>query len=114
MKTVILQNVDGERLAFMLCSVDLAEGAGDCTFVAVPGRAALLDHPEEKMLALRRSAGESSWEVTRREPLTVVITTPGWPDGMFIEIESTGPGRWGVGEGLDRLVLGQAIAASKD
>jgi len=109
MKCVVLQNADGAHLGFMLCSPDLGQPAGDCVFVAVPGQAELFDTPAAGLLFERREAGESSWQVASREPLSVVVRTPGLPAEMFVELGSGGAGQWGVGSGSGRQVVGRAL-----
>ncbi len=109
MKGVALQNAVGAHLGFMLCSVDLGEPSGECVFIAVPVRADLFDTPEAEVLFQRREAGESAWLVSGRDPLLVVVRTPGLPTEMFLEFDGPGPGRWGVGSGSDRRTLGVAV-----
>jgi hypothetical protein len=109
MKCVVLQNSDGGHLGFMLCSPDLGQPAGDCVFVAVPGQAELFDTPAAKLLLLRREAGESSWQVVGREPLSAVVRTPGLPAELFIDLGGSGHGQWGVVSGSDRQVVGRAL-----
>jgi hypothetical protein len=109
MKCVVLQNADGAHLGFMLCSPDLGRPSGDCVFVAVPTRAELFETPAAELLFRRREAGESAWRAVGREPRTVVVRTPGLPDEMFIELDGSGTGEWGVGSGPDRHVVGRAL-----
>lgn len=109
MKCIVLQNADGVRLGFMLCSHDLSEPSGDCVFVAVPGQPERLGTPEGDLLSRRREAGESTWQVSLRDPLSVVVRTPGLPAEMFVEFSGSGPGSWGVGSGTDRQIVGRAI-----
>jgi hypothetical protein len=78
-------------------------------FVAAPAQAELFDNPAARRLFERREAGESSWQVARREPLTVVVRTPGLADELFIEISGSGPGQWGIGGGSDRQEIGRAF-----
>jgi hypothetical protein len=92
----------------MLCSPDLGQPSGDCVFIAVPGQAELFDTPAADLLFQRREAGESSWRVVNRKPITVVVRTPGLPDELYIEFDS-GAGQWGVVSGSDRKVIGRAL-----
>ena len=112
MKCVVLQNSNGEQLGFMLCSPGLDELAGDCVFMGVPGPSDLLDDPAAEQLIQRCEAVESSWEVTSRDPLSVAVRTPGLSVEMFIEIDSTGEGSWGVVSGLDRQSVGRVVLPS--
>lgn len=109
MKCVVFQNAEGEHLGFMLCSVDLSEASGDCVFVVVPGDAALCDSAEANLLLDRKAAGESTWHVDSRSPLLVIVSTPDIPGEMFIEFSESGMGQWGINEGPQRQVLGQAM-----
>jgi len=109
MKCVVLQNADGAHLGFMLCNPDLGQPSGDCVFMAVPGQVELFDTTAAELLFERRELGESSWRVSGREPLSVVIQTPGLSAELFIELGGTGTGRWGVVSGSDRQVVGHAL-----
>jgi hypothetical protein len=109
MRSVVLQNAEGAHLGFMLCSADLDQPSGDCVFVAVPTHAELLDTPAACLLRTRREAGESSWRVVSREPLSVVVRTPGVAAELFIEIGGPGMGQWGVSSGSARQIVGRAL-----
>ena len=109
MKCVVLQNADDAHLGFMLCNPDLGHPSGDCVFIAVPGQVELFDTSALKLLFERREVGENSWRVSGREPLSVVVQTPGLSAELFIEIGGTGTGRWGVMSGSDRQVVGHAL-----
>jgi hypothetical protein len=108
MKCVIFRNADGELLGFMLCNPDLSQPSGDCVFMVLPGHAELFDTPAAILLFQRREPGESSWRVVDRNPISVVVQTPGLPDELFIELHG-GAGQWGVISGLDREVVGRAL-----
>lgn len=109
MKCVVLQNSEGAHLGFMLCSPDLGQPSGDCVFMPVPGQAELFDTPAAELLFRRREAGESSWQVIGREPLSVMVRTPGTTAELFVEFIGSGPGHWGVGTGSSRQVVGRAV-----
>jgi hypothetical protein len=109
MRCVVLQNADGAHLGFLLCSPDLGQPSGDCVFIAVPGQAELFDTPAAAPLFERRVAGESAWQVISREPLCVVVRTPGLPAELFIELGGSGRGQWGLGSGPDRQIVGRAL-----
>ncbi len=111
MSCIVLQDSEGAHLGFILCSPDLKAESGDCLFMAFPGQPFSFATPESAALARRREVGESAWQVNRRDPLTVVVHTPGLPDEMFIEFEHSDSGRWGIGGGFDREVLGIAMPA---
>lgn len=115
MKCVVLQNADGAHLGFMLCRPDLGQPAGDCVFVAVPRQPELLDTPEAELLFRRREAGENTWRVRGREPLSVVVRTPGLPEEtMFVEFGGLDSGQWGVESGSHRRVAGRAVLMPSD
>lgn len=109
MKCVVLQTADGIQLGFMLCSPDLGQPTGDCVFLAVPGQGELIDTPAVELLWQRREAGESSWRVVSREPLSVVVGTPGLSAELFIQLDGTSIGQWGVLSGSERQVVGRAL-----
>ncbi len=109
MKCVVLQNAEGSHLGFMLCSPDLEQQSGDCVFMAMPTRAELFGSPASELLFRRREAGESGWRVVGREPLSIAIRTPGLPDEFFIELDQSGNGQWGIGNGSARQVVGRAL-----
>ena len=90
MKSVVLQNSDGSHRGFMLCNPDLGQPCGDCVFIAVPTKAELFDTPAAELLFQRRDAGENAWHVVSREPLSVVVRTPGLPADLFIELGRPG------------------------
>jgi hypothetical protein len=113
MKCVVLQSADGANLGFMLCNPDLGQPSGDCVFVAAPAQADLFDTPAAQLLFQRQGAGESAWQVIRREPLSVVVRTPGLPAEMFIEFGGSSVGQWGVGSGSDRQVVGLALLLTR-
>lgn len=109
MKCVFLQNQEGAHLGFLLCSPGLDQPSGHCVLMVVPSHAELFDTPAAAMLAERREAGESSWWVTGRAPLSVVIRTPGLLTELFIELGESGSGSWGVVSGPERQVVGLAM-----
>jgi hypothetical protein len=109
MKVVVLQNADGAHLGFMLCSPDLGQSAGGCVFVAIPNHAELFATPAAELLFERRNAGESLWQLVGREPLSVVVRTPGLSAELFIELGKSGAGHWGVAGGSSRQVVGRAL-----
>lgn len=109
MKCVVLQNADGAHVGFMLCSPDLDQPSGDCVFMAIPGQAELFDTPAAVLLFERRKSGESSWQVSDREPLTIAVRTQGLPADLFIELGGSGIGQWGVVNGSDRQIVGRAL-----
>jgi hypothetical protein len=109
MKCIVLQDTDGAHLGFMLCSHDLSEESGDCVFMPFPGQANLFDSPGANLISQRRDAGESNWQVSERDPFSVVVRTPGLEPDMFIEFSGSGPGHWGIGSGADRKSVGRAL-----
>ncbi|WP_435018823.1 hypothetical protein TA3x_000809 [Tundrisphaera sp. TA3] len=111
MKAVILQDADGAHLSFVLFSPGLGADSGDCVFMAVPGQVESFGTPVFEDIYQRRQAGESTWEVTHREPIAALIRTPGIPAELFIELGE--PGQWGTGVGTARQVLGKAALAHK-
>jgi len=112
MNCVVLQNADGAHLGFMVCTPDLGQPAGECLFMAVAMQAELFNTPAALLLFERRGAGESSWKVVGREPLSVVVSTPGLPAELFIELDG-GFGQWGVGRGSGRRIVGRALLPPK-
>ena len=111
MKCIVLQNPDGEHLGFMLCNPGLDQPSGDCVFMPLPDQPQLFGTPAAELLFTRREAGESTWQVTVRDPLSVVVRTPGQATELFIELDSAGAGRWGTGRGSSREVVGHALLA---
>ena len=111
---VVFQNAEGQHLGFMLCSPDLGEPSGECVFVPLPVEAELFGTPAAELLFRRRDAGESSWQVVGREPLSVVVRTPALPDELFVEIGRSETGEWGIGSGTDRRVVGRALLPPTD
>jgi len=109
MKCVVLQDSDGSHLGFMLCSPDLGHSSGDCVFMAVPTLPESFDSPAADLLFQRRDAGESAWEVIGREPLSVVVRSPGLATELFVELGGSEGGRWGIGSGPDRQVVGRTL-----
>jgi hypothetical protein len=109
---IVLQTEGGEHLGFMLCSPDLGQPTGDCIFMIVPTNATLFDAPAAKLLFERRDAGESKWQVVSREPLSVVVQSPGLPTDLFVDLGNPNGGRWSVGSETDRQVVGRALLTS--
>lgn len=114
MRLIVLQNAEGAHLGFMLCSPDLTEPSGHCVFMVVPRQAELFHSPEAELLFERREAGESTWDVVRREPLAVQVRSPGISAEMFLDFDCPAPGQWGVDSGTDRRVVGRAVLPSSD
>src|SRR5262245_27013789 len=109
MHSVVIQNADGEYLGFILCSQGLDQPSGDCIFMPLPARPELFRSPAAEHLFARREAGESSWRVAHRDPLSVVVRTPGLASELFIEVDNAGGGQWGTGSGTGRQVVGRAL-----
>ena len=109
MKCIVLQNSDEVLLGFILFSPDLGEPQGDCVFVISPGQSELSGSPVMALLVERREAFESEWQLVGRTPLSVVIRTPGLPKDLFIDLESSGTGFWGVIERNQRQAIGRAL-----
>ena len=108
MRCIVLQDAVGAHLGFMLCNPDLSQPAGDCVFMAMPFQAELFDTSAAELLFRRREAGESTWQIVAREPLSVVVRTPGVPADLFVKLGGS-DGHWGVGSGVDRQVVGRAL-----
>jgi hypothetical protein len=109
MNCVVLQTEDCAHLGFMLCNPDLGQPSGDCVFIAVPSQPELFDTPAAKLLFQRREVGESAWQVTCREPISVIVRTPGVPAELFIEFDQQGTGQWGPISGAQRQIAGRAL-----
>ena len=76
MNCVVLQNADGAHLGFMLYNPDLGQPSGDCLYYcARSGR--VVCTTAAGLLFERRELGESSWRVSSREAMSVVVQTPG-------------------------------------
>jgi len=112
MHSVMLQSGDGQFLGAMLLSSSLAEGAGDCVFMAVPAAPELFGTAPAQELMRRKAVGESAWEVTSREPVTLRVKTPGAPGLLYVELGEDAPGRWGIETGNGRAELGIASVPS--
>jgi hypothetical protein len=110
----MLQDAAGTPLGFILCSRELSEKTGDCVFMAVPGQVALIDSLEADLISQRREAGESTWQVSCLEPLSMVVRTPGLQQEVFVEVSNAGSGQWGVGRGADREFVGLAALPQSD
>ncbi|WP_020474961.1 hypothetical protein [Zavarzinella formosa] len=102
MNCVILQDLSGNPLGFLLCHPDLSQPAGDCVFMTLPGRA--VSGYLDRLLADRKSAGQSAWRADSREPLVLRVTSPGPRAGLFVRLDESGVGVWGVGEPTGRGV----------
>ena len=95
--TVVLQNAESEHIGWVLWHPHLGVDAGRCVFMPLPTNAELLGTPPVEALYDRQQAGESNWRVTRTDPLTVAITTPGLPEQLFVEFRLGGTSVWGLG-----------------
>jgi hypothetical protein len=104
--TVVLQNAESEHVGWVLWRPHLGAHAGHCAFLPLPTDAKLLGTPAVEALYDRQQAGESAWRVTRTDPLTVVITTPGLAEEMFVEFRLGGTSVWGLGSGAERREVG--------
>jgi hypothetical protein len=104
--TVVLQNADSDHIGWVLWHPNLGADAGRCVFIPLPTDPRLLGSPPVEALYDRQQAGESAWRVARTDPLTVVITTPGLPEEMFVEFRLGGTSVWGLGSGAGRREVG--------
>jgi hypothetical protein len=114
MNCIVLQDAGGAHLGFMLCSPDLGQQSGECVFIAVPAQAESFDTPAAALLFQRREAGEGTWRVVRRKPLSMVVRSPGLAYEMFVELGGAGDGQWGVSSGSDRRVVGRAVPSTAE
>ena len=114
MNCVVLQGADGSHLGYMLCHSGPDSDAGTSVFVVVPAQVDRFDTPEAEILFQRREAGESEWHFVRRDPPSIVVRTPGLATVMFIDIDEQGGGQWGVADGEDRQVVGNALLPAKN
>jgi hypothetical protein len=112
MNCVVLQNLDGILVGFMLCSPGLEESSGDCYFVRMSMVSESSDSVAIDQISERREAGESIWRVLQREPLYVVVETPSLSDKIFIELEAPDSGKWGVVNGSERQIVGKALLSA--
>lgn len=110
MRCIVLQDLNGAHLGFLLFSIDLSESDGDCVFMAMP-LTELYDTAAAELLFQRREAGESTWQVFDREPLSVVVRTSGVPAELFIRLGGSDGGHWSVGNEADQQVVGRALLA---
>src|SRR5215218_1489337 len=104
--TVVLQNAESDHVGWVLWHPHLGAEAGNCVFMPLPTGPKLLGTPPVEALYDRQQAGESAWRVARTEPLTVVITTPGLAEEMFVEFRLGGTSVWGLGNGATRREVG--------
>ena len=104
--SVVLQNAESAHVGWVLWHPHLGADDGKCVFLPLPIDPQLLGTPCVEALYDRRQAGESSWRVTRTDPLTVAITTPGLPEEMFVEFRLGGTSVWGLGSGAGRREVG--------
>jgi hypothetical protein len=103
----------------MLCSPDLDQPSGQCVFMVVPNRPDLFETPAASLLFQRRDPesgkiAECEWHVTSREPLSIVVRTPGLTAELFVELNRSGIGEWGFGSGVARQVVGRAEVPSQN
>ncbi len=105
--TVVLQNADSEHVGWVLWHPHLGADAGNCVFMPLPTDPELLGSPLVAALYDRQQDGrESAWRVAGTDPLTVVITTPGLPEEMFVEFRLGGTSVWGLGSDAGRREVG--------
>jgi hypothetical protein len=104
--TVVLQNAESEHVGWVLWHPHLGADTGNCAFLPLPTNPKLLGTPAVEALYDRQQAGQSAWRVSRTDPLTVVITTPGLLEEMFVEFRLGGTSVWGLGGGDEQREVG--------
>ena len=111
MKSIVLRNLTGDHLGFVLCAVPEGQRTGDCVFMILPKRKELFDSPDVVELFARKDLGESRIQISD-DRRSVNIQSVAMDD-MYIEFDESGNGVWGYRRDDGQQQVGLALLPPK-